>query len=340
MKDILEQIISGKDLSYNQAVSLFNDMFDDKLKPSQIASVLTALRIKGETEKELSAAAFVARSKALKVKKMKSLTRPLIDTCSTGGSGVEKFNVSTAVAFVLSACGLKVAKHGNRSASSHCGSADVLEELGINISLDSSVMAKSLEQTGICFLFAPLYHKAFKSVVPVRKELKIRTLFNILGPLCNPFEVEHQLLGVCDKNLPLKMAKVLRNLRAKKAFVVWGEGVKDEVSLCGQTKVAFLNGKKISQFSLTPKSFGLKKIKLKDLEAKNPKTSAKIIRGIFKGKKSPCYDQVLASVSCVLYMLGRAKDFKQGVCLADEIIQSGKVEEKYNLFKRFLEGYE
>jgi len=334
-QEIIKKVIEGNDLSFKEARSAFLNIFEEKLTPVQIASFLTSLTIKGETDNEIAGAASVIREKALSVKISKGDF--VLDTCGTGGSGVEKFNISTAVSFVVASSGIKVAKHGNRAVSSKTGSADVLQALGIRIASSTAIMQRSINDIGIGFLFAPLYHKAFKVVAPVRKEMGVRTIFNILGPLCNPALAGYQLLGVSSPDLTKSLALVLKKLNTISAFVVFGEKLGDEVSLCGKTQVSFLNKNKISNFTITPKDFGLKKCKVSDLGAKTPKQSALIIKKVFKGKAGPTRDIVLANAACCFYLAKKVKNLKEGVSLAAELIDQGLVYDKYISFKEFLD---
>ncbi len=344
IREILNKLVDKKDLAFEEAEKVFLSILEGTLTDSQIGAFLTALRIKGETEQEIWAAADVARKKARKVNVRDSSLldiavddEPLIDTCGTGGSGIEKFNISTAVSFVVSSAGVKVAKHGNRAASSRCGSADVLEIMGVRIDVEPSVMAKAIKSTGIGFLFAPLYHKAFKNVAGVRREIGIRTIFNLVGPLCNPAFVDYHLMGVYEKPLIYKMARVLKYLQVKKAFVVWSKDLGDEVSLCGPTEVCFLNGRRITNLRLRPSDFGLKKVSLKDVLVSSPEESARLILDIFSGKEGGAKDTVLANASCCFYILGKVKTLSEGVDLARHLIDSGKVKDKFHAFKKFLE---
>lgn len=343
IKEAINKFTKGKDISFIQMKETFEEIFDSDVTPAQIASFLTSLKMKGESEEEISAAATVVREKAKKIDVREGFlglrddNEPIMDTCGTGGSGLNKFNVSTAAAFIVSAAGVKLAKHGNRAMSSCCGSADVLESLGINIGVSASVMEKAIKRIGIGFLYAPLYHPALGKVAEIRKEMGIRTIFNILGPLCNPAQANYQLLGVYDSSLTLILARVLRRLGAKRAFVVYGKDVCDEVSLTGSTKVAFLNNKKITTLTLSPSSFGLKKIKLKDLLVKDVKASAKVIKDIFAGKRCAARDIVLANTSVCFYILGKVNNFKQGVKMAAELIDTKKAQRKFSEFKEFLD---
>ncbi|MFH1768069.1 MAG: anthranilate phosphoribosyltransferase [Candidatus Omnitrophota bacterium] len=338
IKEAIKKVVEGGNLEFSEARTVFLEIFNEVASVSQVASLLVGLRMKNETADEIAGAASVVREKAIKINVRDKKDEPIVDTCGTGGSGVEKFNISTATAFVVSSSGVKVAKHGNRAASSFCGSADVLEVMGIKIDAPPEVMEEAIRKIGIGFLFAPLYHKAFKVVVPIRKEIGIRTLFNIVGPLCNPASADYQLLGVSDVGLVVKMAQVLKKLGAKRAFVFFGDKLKDEISLLGRTKVAFLDKKKIKNFYLTPASFGLKKCRLKDLEAKSAAESAKKITDIFEGIKGPARDVVLANAAVCFYMLKKARTPKEGVRLAARLIDQGDVKRKYLDFKQFLEN--
>lgn len=341
IKRIISKLIEKKDLTFQETRGVFLDIFEERLTSSQIAAFLVALRLKGETSQEISAAAGVIMEKAKKIKVRDDFLgiekdEPIVDTCGTGGSGVNKFNISTATSFVVAASGVKVAKHGNRAVSSTCGSADVFEILGIKINSPCDVMEEAIKKVGIGFLYAPLYHPAFGVVAPIRREVGIRTIFNILGPLCNPAKASHQLLGVFSADYMVKMAKALRDLGVRRAFVVHGRDLGDEISLTGETKVVFLNKKRISQIKLHPSSFGLKKCKLRDLEAKDASASARIIKEVLAGKKGAPLDIVLANASACFYILGRVGSLKDGVKLASQLIHSGKAKKKFLEFKNFL----
>ena len=343
IREAINKFTKCEDISFTQMKEAFEEMFNSEVTATQIASFLTSLKMKGESEEEISAAAFVVRDKAKKINVREAFlgirdgSEPIMDTCGTGGSGVNKFNISTVAAFIVSAAGVKLAKHGNRAMSSNCGSADVLEALGVNIEVPASVMEEAIKKVGIGFLYAPLYHPALGRIAKIRKEMGIRTIFNILGPLCNPALANHQLLGVYKSSLVLPLARALRRLGVKKAFVVHGKDVCDEVSLTGTTKVAFLNNKKISVLTLNPSSFGLKKIKLKDLLVKDVKSSAKVIKEIFDGKKGATRDIVLANTSACFYILGKVGNFKQGVKMAAELIDTKRAKHKLLELKKFLD---
>jgi anthranilate phosphoribosyltransferase len=345
IKEAIAKLICAKSLSFGEAEEVFREIFEHKASPAQIAAFLTALKIKGETKEEIFAAACVVRSYANKLKVKNEFVgveiedEPILDTCGTGGSGLNKFNVSTAVSFVVAALGIKVAKHGNRAMSSACGSADVLEALGVKMDVPVQVMQEAIKKTGIGFLYAPMYHPALKEVAGVRRDLGVRTIFNILGPLCNPASATHQLLGVYDKDLVPLIAKVLKDLKTKKAFVFHSKDLKDEISLSAPTYAAYLNNGKIENFILKASDFGLKKVALKDLQVRDAKESAKVILDIFEGKSGARRDIVLANASPCFYILGKAKNFKEGVKLAASLIDSGKVKAKFIEFKNFIDAH-
>jgi anthranilate phosphoribosyltransferase len=343
IKQLISKLINKENLTFKEAKEGFEDIFAHRATHVQIAAFLTALKMKGECEDEISAAASVVREKAKKIRirndfmGIEDMDEAILDTCGTGGSGTDKFNISTAVSFIMAAAGVKVAKHGNRAMSSSCGSADVLESMGIKISSAPALMEEAIKKIGIGFLYAPLYHPALGEVAQIRREMGVRTIFNILGPLCNPALANHQLLGVYNKELVPVIGRVLKKIGIKRAFVVYGKDLKDEVSLTGPTHVCFLKNKKITYLTLKPSDFGLKKIKIKDVEVKNAKMSAKVIKGVLDGEKGAPRDIVLANSSCCFYILGRVKTFKEGVKLAARLIDSGQAKSKYLEFKKFLE---
>jgi anthranilate phosphoribosyltransferase len=343
IKGLISKLVEGRNLSFGEAQAAFSEIFQHKAAPAQVAAFLTALKIKGETEEEIYAAASVVRKYAQKLNVKSNfvgieLKESVMDTCSTGGSGINKFNISTAIAFIVAALGIKVAKHGNRAMSSVCGSADVLEALGVKIDVSPLVMQQAIQKTGIGFLYAPLYHPALKEVAEIRRDLGIRTVFNILGPLCNPADATHQLLGVYKKDLVPVIAKVLKRLGLKAAFVFYGKDLKDEISLTGKTVGIFLKDGRLEKVSLEPSSFGLKKVTLKDLEVKDSSQSAKAIKDILDAKLGPKRDMVLAGSSVCFYLLGKVKNFKEGVKLAASLIDEGKAKAKFLEFKSFIDS--
>jgi anthranilate phosphoribosyltransferase len=345
IKDAIAKITQGVSLSFKEAEAVFSEIFVAKATHTQIAAFLVALSIKGEAEAEIAALASVIRAHArtLKVKGnfigMEIEDDPILDTCGTGGSCVNKFNISTASAFIASSAGVKVAKHGNRAMSSNCGSADVLEAMGVAIDVDPSLMESAIKHVGIGFLFAPLYHASLKEIAEIRKDIGIKTIFNIVGPLCNPAQATHQVLGVHTKELVPVLARVLKTLGTKKAFVVHGKDLKDEISLTGQTFVAFLNNKKIEQYTVAPSDFGLKKISLSDIQVSGTQESAQRIQDIFKGKPGPCRDVALANAAACMYIVGKAKTLKEGTRMCAQLVDEGKVLNKFNEFKNFINSH-
>lgn len=333
MKDLLGRIVRGEDLERSEAKELFQGILEMRLTPSQIGSLLTALRMKGETVEEITAAAMALREKALKVRPKShavSIDRDeinvedetIVDTCGTGGDGTLTFNISTATAFVVAGAGLKVAKHGNRAVSSLCGSADVLEELGVNLDITVADAETCLDSIGIVFLYAPLFNGAMKNVASIRRELGFRTIFNLLGPLTNPAGAKVQVLGVYQPDLTRKIASVLRNLGTKEAFVVCGEGTFDEISISGITKVSHLKDGQIMDFEVTPETFGLKRAPLEAIRGGDAKENARIIREVLLGEEGPKKDIVLMNASAVFVLAGLASDFKEGIEIAKDSIGS------------------
>ncbi|MDD4183781.1 MAG: anthranilate phosphoribosyltransferase, partial [Candidatus Omnitrophica bacterium] len=303
IKEAIDKLTKYEDLSFEETKEIFENIFACRVTSSQVAAFLIALKMKGESENEILAAATVIRHLSRKVSVKSSFVgiefedEQILDTCGTGGSGVDKFNISTAVSFVVAAAGIKVAKHGNRAMTSHCGSADVLEALGIKIDVEPSIMAEAIKTVGIGFLYAPLYHPVLAKVATIRKEIGVRTIFNILGPLCNPAFATHHVLGVYRQELVRPMASVLKKLGVKHALVVHSKDLKDEVSLAGTTTAAELTNQKIKNFSFKPSDFGLKKVNVKDIKVKNAQESANLINDILDAKPGPARDIVLANVS-------------------------------------------
>jgi len=281
--------------------------------------------MKGETVDEITGAARVMREKALKVKVS---GKPVCDTCGTGGSGIDRFNISTAVSFILAGCGVKVAKHGNRSASSRCGSADVLEALGVKIDVSPEVAEKCINEIGVGFLFAPSYHSAMKYAAGPRKEIGVRTIFNILGPLSNPASATCQVMGVFDPSLTETMAGVLGKLGTEHAFVVHGEDGLDEVTLSGKTRVSELSGGKVWTYEVEPETFGLEKASLKEITGGSAGENAETVKKVLSGEQGARRDITLANASLALVASGKAADIPEGVKLAGKAIDSGEAMEK------------
>ena len=339
IREAIEKLVKRIDLSEAEMRHAFGEIMSGNASNAQIGAFVTALRMKGETVSEIASAASVMREKSVRIdvgKKLVDIDRDdinvdeetIIDTCGTGGGPTNTFNISTTVAFVVAGCGVKVAKHGNRSASSRCGSADVLEELGVKLDVSPDMVQRCILEIGIGFMYAPLYHSAMKYAVTPRKEIGIRTIFNILGPLANPAGAASQVLGVYDASLTDIMANVLKRLGSKRAFVVHGLDTLDELTITGKTRVTELKGGKIRTYYVTPGKFGLKRASLDDISGGDAKENAKIVMSVLKGERGPRRDVVLMNASAALVAAGKAKDFKAGVKLAAESIDSGRAAEK------------
>jgi len=325
IKEAIAKVVEKKDLREDEMVSVMREIMEGEATPAQIAAFITALRMKGETVDEITGAARVMREKALKVKTRASV---VVDTCGTGGDESFTFNISTAAAFVAAGAGLTVAKHGNRSVSSKSGSADVLKSLGVNIEAEVERVEECLDSIGIGFLFAPLMHGAMKYAAPVRREIGIRTIFNILGPLTNPAGARYQVLGVYRSELTEVLANVLKNLGSTRAFVVSGNDGLDEMTLTSETKVSELKDGKVNTYSIKPEEFGMTRCKLFELQGGEPDDNARIISAILKGDKGPKRDVVVLNAAAAIVASGMAKDIKEGIKLAEEAIDSGKALEK------------
>ncbi len=319
--DILKTLFDAKPLSRAQAREAMGILMDGKATPAQTGAFLAALRVRGETFEEVVGFAEAMRERALAVPVDRE---PLLDTCGTGGDGSGTFNISTTVAFIAAGAGAFVAKHGNRSVSSRCGSADVLEALGVSTDIKPERMARCIEEAGVGFLFAQALHPAMKNVGPVRKELGARTVFNLLGPLTNPARAKRQLLGVYSIALVPLVAKALKELGSEEVLVVSSKDGLDEISLGAPTVVAHLRAGKISEYELDPSSLGLPRHDLRSLGGGDAKTNARILEGVLKGEKGPARDISLANAAGAVLAAGLAGDLKEGVARAEEAIDSGK----------------
>ncbi len=322
----LEAVINGQDLSHVDMLAIMHQVMGGELTPAQIAGLVVALRVKGESVDEIAAAAAVMRQLSTKVDIQDKVH--LVDTCGTGGDGIQTFNVSTASAFVAAAAGAKVAKHGGRSVSSTCGSADVLEALGVNVNLTPEQVADCVNEIGIGFMFAPNHHSAMKHAAPVRRELGVRTIFNLLGPLTNPASAKRQVMGVFSKDLTLKLAKVLKNLGSEHVLVVHGADGMDEISFTGDTYVAELKDGKVREYTLNPAQFGLKLHALKSIRVENAQQSKAMILDVLQGKAnvgktSAARDIVLLNAGAAIYTAGLQANIHKGVEHAAQVIDSG-----------------
>ena len=339
IREAIEKVVKRLDLTEREMRGAFGEIMSGGATQAQIGSFVTALRMKGETIEEITADASVMREMSAHIdagRRAVGIDRDdinldeetILDTCGTGGSGTNTFNISTTVAFVVAGCGLKVAKHGNRSASGACGSADVLEALGVKLDVGPDMVQRCILEIGIGFLYAPLFHNAMKHALLPRKEIGIRTIFNILGPLTNPANATSQVLGVYDPSLTEVMAGVLKNLGSKRAFVVYGMDTLDEITITGKTKVSELKGGRIRNYYVTPEKFGIKRASLDDIKGGDAKENAGIIISVLKGERSPRRDVVLLNSAAALVSGFKAKDMKAAILLAAESIDSGRAMEK------------
>lgn len=327
MKQFINKLVEGKDLNREEAEEAMKTIMSGNATQAQIGAFLTALRMKGETIEEISACAKIMREFAERINPKVDGT--LVDTCGTGGDKVKTFNISTISALVVAGADIPIAKHGNRSVTSKAGSADVLEALGVKIDLPPKDVERCIEKTGIGFMFAPVFHKAMKHAIGPRKEMGIRTVFNVLGPLTNPASAKAQVLGVFDAGLTEKLANVLKNLGVERALVVHGLEGLDEISTMGQTKISELNGSEVRTYKIEPEDFGFKRAQITELSGGNAKYNARIVVDLLKnGEKGAKRDIVVLNAAAGIYVGGKATSIREGIELANESIDSGKAYEK------------
>jgi anthranilate phosphoribosyltransferase len=325
IREAIDKLVNRVNLSEADTVDVMNQIMTGEATPLQVASFLTALRMKGETVEEITGAARVMREKAHRVNVG---GKTVLDTCGTGGDQKGTFNISTTAAFVVAGAGVDVAKHGNRSVSSQSGSADVLGALGVKVDAPKERVEQCIAKIGIGFLFAPLLHEAMKYAVGPRRDIGIRTIFNILGPLTNPAMASYQLIGIYSGELVATIANVLKNLGSARAMVVHGLEGLDEISLCGPTKVAELRDGQVKEYVLEPEQVGLKRCKLEELHGGSAEQSALIVKAILAGEKGPARDVVLLNSGAALYVSGKAASVQDGIALAAASIDSGKARQK------------
>lgn len=327
IRDVIRKVVRAEDLTQQEAAAVMTEIMGGEATPAQIGCFLTALRLKGEKIDEITGFAQVMRDKATRIKCGRE---DVVDTCGTGGDSLFTFNISTCAAFVAAGAGVAIAKHGNRSVSSGCGSADVLKELGVNVEAEPAVVERCLESVGIGFLFAPKLHLAMKHAIGPRREIGIRTVFNILGPLTNPAGARRQLLGVYDGALTETIAQVLNNLGSERVFVVHGEDGLDEISTTAPTHVTELNESRIESYSLRPEEFGLPVSSMEDYKGGDAATNAAILKDVLGGEKGPKRDIVLLNSAAVIVAGGKADDLKEGLEVAKDSIDSGLAMQKLN----------
>ncbi|MDD5058005.1 MAG: anthranilate phosphoribosyltransferase [Sideroxydans sp.] len=322
----LVRLIDQREIFYDEMLSLMRKIMSGDVSPTMIAALLVGLRVKKETIGEISAAAFVMREFATKVPVAQR--DHLVDTCGTGGDAAHTFNVSTASAFVAAAAGARVAKHGGRSVSSTCGSADVLEALGVNLNLTPQQVGHSIDLIGIGFMFAPNFHGAMKYAAPVRKELGVRTLFNVLGPLTNPAGAENQVMGVFHPDLVGIQARVLQRLGSRHVLVVNGSDGLDEITISGATNVAELKDGQVNEFTVTPEEFGLKSAPLDAIKVGNAAEAKAMLLGVLDNQPGAARDIVQLNAGAAIYVAGLADTLAHGVQKAGEVIASGAAKNK------------
>ena len=333
INEAVEKFSSGNSLKKNEIKEVFLSIMNNECNDAEIISFLMTLKTKGETVEEITGAAEVLREMS---QKLKLNSQELVDTCGTGGDGQNTFNISTASAIVAAAAGVKIAKHGNKSISSKSGSSDLLEFSGINIDLDEEQAQKCFDDNGITFMFAPKYHKAMKNVANVRKSIKTRTIFNVLGPLSNPANAKYQILGVYDKKLILPIAKVIKGLGVKRAMVVHSEEGLDEISCEKDTYIAEVNENEISEYTINPKEFGLEILSLESLKVDSVEESYKIFMNMLENKDETAVNIVSLNAGAAIYISGIKENLKEGIEFAKELIISGKALKKFEDLKKSM----
>ena len=324
IREAIEAIAFGHSLSMEEASTVMREIMGGEATPSQLGAFLTALRLKGETPQEVAGMATVMREKALRVE----VDGTLVDTAGTGGDRKGSFNISTAAAFIAAASGLKVAKHGNRAASGSCGSADVLESLGVKIDLGPQGVKRCIEDVGIGFMFAPTFHPAMRYAAPVRREIGIRTVFNILGPLTNPAGAQCQLVGIADPSLGDKMSEVLRLLGSRHSLVVHGEDGLDELTLGAKTRIWEVQDGSVRSYVVSPEELDMPRVSSEALKGGDGEKNADILRHTFRGEEGPIRDVVLVNGAAILMVGGMAQDLREGIGLARQAIDSGEALKK------------
>lgn len=335
IKKAIAKVVERENLSESEMIEVMDQIMSGEATPAQVAAFITALRMKGETVEEITGAARVMRDRATRIRVGRNVLdidrddinldlETILDTCGTGGSGTNTFNISTTVAFVVSACSVKVAKHGNRSVSSCCGSADVLEALGVNLDITPETVEKCINEIGLGFLFAPALHGAMKHAIGPRREIGIRTIFNILGPLTNPAGADCQVLGVYRDDLTERMAHVLKNLGCRHGFVVHGMDGMDEITLTTATRVAEVSPNGVSATLIRPEDFGFSPCRMEDLHGGDAVENAAIVKAVLNGQEGPKRDIVLLNAAYALVAAGKAGNVPEGIKLAADAIDSGR----------------
>ncbi|MDO9567415.1 MAG: anthranilate phosphoribosyltransferase [Candidatus Desulfaltia sp.] len=333
-RENLNKIVCGKNLSENEMSEMITEIFTGNITDAQIGAFMAALATKGETFEELAGAAKAMRRKAVRIQVS---SQTVVDTCGTGGDAAQTFNISTTTAFIVAGCGVTVAKHGNRSVSSKCGSADLLEAMGVKLDINPEIVEEAIEEIGIGFLYAPLYHGAMRYAAKARKEIGIRSIFNMLGPLTNPAGANCQLLGVYAPELTEMFAQALRLLGTKRAFIVHGHDGLDEISVCAPTRISELKDNLIRTYDIMPEQFFGKIADPEDMLGGDSQKNAEITSKILEGEKGPRRDVVVLNASAALVAAGKANDFKEGISLAETSIDSGAAAAKLEKLARYTQ---
>ena len=339
IKEIIQKLVNGSDLTYEASMTVMKEIMSGDATNAQIGAFLIALRTKGETSEEITGFTSVMKEYCNRIHP--NVKGRLVDTCGTGGDRVKTFNISTTAAFVVDGADIPVAKHGNRSVTSKCGSADVLERLGLNLNLEPIAVKEAIEKINIGFMFAPAFHPAMKYAIGPRKELGIRTVFNVLGPLTNPADANAQLLGVYDPKLTEPLSYALKNLGCEEAMVVHGLDGLDEVSTIGKTRISWLRKGEVTTREMDPKDFGVEQAKLEDIKGTTPIKSAELTFKILYGRldaNDPKRDIVMVNGAAAIIVAGKAEDFGYGIEAAKESIDSGSAYKKLKELVKFSHG--
>ena len=324
IKEAIASLVDRKPLSANEASIVMEEIMDGQATPSQLSAFIIALKMKGETVEEITGMARTMRSKAIAV----NTAEPVVDIVGTGGDGSSTFNISTAAALVVAGAGLKVAKHGNRAATSRCGSADVLESLGVRIDLNAAQAAECLKRIGITYMFAPAFHPAMKHAGPTRREIGVPSVFNILGPLTNPAGAEHYLMGVARRDLVSTMAGVLKNLGCRHGLVVHGEDGLDEITICGRSVISEISLGGIVEYEVSPENFGMTLSSIGEIKGGDADENAYILRRVLSGQPGPCRDIVLLNAGAGLFVGDMVSSIAEGVRMAEGVLDSGRAMSK------------
>ena len=336
MRALIQKIRRGENLAPHEIEEVMCEIMSGEAVEQDVTDFLLALRDKGPTVAEITGAAKIMRQFAIEIK---TKHKNILDTCGTGGDKKNTFNISTITALVVAGAGVAVAKHGNRSVSSQCGSADILEALGVNLKVEKQRLSACLDEVGIAFLFAPHFHPAMKNVAPARKKLGVETIFNILGPLTNPARATHQILGVYSRELVEPMATVLKNLGLKRAVVVHGSDGLDEITTTGKTFISEYDGQEIISYDITPEEMWLRPARLHDLKGGDLRTNVVICQEILNGKAGPQRDIVVLNAAYALYIAEAARSISQGLDMAQATIDSGKALKKLEELKAFTRKF-